>query len=206
MTGGAVTCLIPAAGASSRMRGRDKLLEPVDGTPLLRRSAEVALAAGLPVCVALPPDRPDRAAALAGLPVQILVVPDAAEGLGATLRAGVAALRDAAAILVLLADLPEITAADLGRLVAIHAAAGGDDAPILRATASDGTPGHPVLFPAWAFPALAALSGDTGAGPVLAAWRARVQSIPLPGRRAVTDLDTPEAWAAWRAGRSAEQA
>jgi hypothetical protein len=25
--------------------------------------------------------------------------------------------------------------------------------------------------------------------------------VPTGGRRALTDLDTPEAWAAWRAGR-----
>ena len=31
--------LLPAAGASRRMRGRDKLLEGVDGVALLRRSA-----------------------------------------------------------------------------------------------------------------------------------------------------------------------
>ncbi len=38
--------LILAAGASTRMRGRDKLMEPVEGRPLIRRQAEMARAAG----------------------------------------------------------------------------------------------------------------------------------------------------------------
>ena len=54
--------LLLAAGSSSRMRGGDKLLEPVAGRPLLTRIAEAALATGLPVHVALPPDRPASAA------------------------------------------------------------------------------------------------------------------------------------------------
>ena len=41
-----------AAGASRRMRGADKLLEPVDDEPLLRRQARAALASGVgPVAV-----------------------------------------------------------------------------------------------------------------------------------------------------------
>jgi CTP:molybdopterin cytidylyltransferase MocA len=197
----AVAVLIPAAGASARMRGRDKLLEPVEGVPLLRRIAAAALASGLPVTVVLPPDRPDRAAALDGLALRRVVAADAALGLGATLRAGVAALPGVGAIIVLLADLPEITAADLRRLADAHDPGAGDAAPILRATAEDGTPGHPVLFPAWAHAALAGLSGDAGAGALLRRWHDRVVPVALPGRRAVTDLDTPEAWAAWRAAR-----
>ena len=39
--------LILAAGQSSRMRGRDKLLEEIDGVPLLRRQVDMARAAGL---------------------------------------------------------------------------------------------------------------------------------------------------------------
>ena len=117
--------------------------------------------------------------------------------MGASLRAGVAALpADATAVIVLLADLPEIEADDLPRLLAAHAA---DPAAILRATAADGRPGHPVLLPAGLFPALAQAAGDTGARDLLAARPERVRPVPLPGTRAITDLDTPEAWAEWRA-------
>ena len=194
--------LLLAAGASSRMRGADKLLEPVDGVPLLLRQARVALATGVPVLVTLPVDRPARVAVLAGLDLMTVPVPDAALGLSASIRAGVRAA-GARPVLVLLADLPEITTADLGLLLARHATVPD---LILRATAADGTPGHPVLFPDWVLPGLAALTGDSGARDLLHQHRDRTELIALPARHAVTDLDTPEDWAAWRAARTRRNA
>jgi CTP:molybdopterin cytidylyltransferase MocA len=196
MTEPSPTILIPAAGASSRMRGADKLLEPVGGVPLIRRQAETALAAGCPVIVTLPPDRPARVAALAGLAVRQVIVPDAAQGLSASLAGGLARAEADRAVIVLLADLPEITAEDLHHLIACHRLRPG---AILRATAEDGTPGHPVLFPVWARPELLQMTGDSGARDLLRRHADRVAPVALPGRRAVTDLDTPEDWAAWRA-------
>ncbi len=190
--GGAVI-LLCAAGASGRMRGADKLLEPVAGVALLRRQALAGLATGTRVLVTLPPDRPRRAAALDGLAVEPVPVPDAAEGLAASIRAGVAAARGGA-LLVMLADMPDIGAEDLALLIAGHAAA--PDA-VIRAAAEDGRPGHPVLFPARMAAALAGLRGDRGARDLLRAEMPVL--VPLPGCRALTDLDTPEDWAAWRA-------
>ncbi|RUS59288.1 nucleotidyltransferase family protein [Pseudorhodobacter sp. E13] len=190
--------LVLAAGAARRMRGADKLLEPVGGLPLLRRVAEMALGTGLPVWVALPPDRPARAMALKGLPLGLVTVPDAAEGMAASLRAGLADCPEGAAVLLLLADMPEIDAADLTRMIAAHQA---QPQHILRGACADGRPGHPVLFPAWARAELAGLHGDSGAKPLLQAHAGRVSHVPLPDTHALTDLDTPEDWAAWRAAR-----
>ena len=50
-----IPILIPAAGASSRMHGTDKLLEPVDGMPLLRAQIAKARSVSGQVMVALPP-------------------------------------------------------------------------------------------------------------------------------------------------------
>lgn len=193
--------LLLAAGSSSRMRGADKLMEPVEGVPLLLRQARVALATGVPVIVTLPLDRPARNAALAGLDLVTVPVPDAAQGLSASIRAGVRAA-GARPVLVLLADLPEITTDDLSRLLARHAAIPD---LILHGTAADGTPGHPVLFPVWALPGLAVLTGDSGARDLLRQHRDKTEFIALPARHAVTDLDTPEDWTAWRAARGCRQ-
>lgn len=187
--------LITAAGASTRMRGGDKLLELVEGVPLLRRQVLAALASGARVLVTLPPDRPGRAAVLAGLGAELAVLADAAEGMAASLRHGARVAE--AALMVLPADMPEIDTADLRAVLAAHAA---DPQAILRG-ASGGTAGHPVLFPADLRPDLAALQGDAGARSVLAHHKDRVRLVALPGRHALTDLDTPEDWAAWRAGR-----
>jgi CTP:molybdopterin cytidylyltransferase MocA len=185
--------LLLAAGAARRMRGGDKLCETVDGVPVLRLLCLRGLAAGLSVRVTLPDAAHPRAALLDGLAVRRVVVPDHAEGMAASLRRAVAGL-DAPAALVLPGDMPEITTDDLR---AVAQAPGA----IVQACAADGTPGHPVRFAARFFPELAALAGDVGARAVLRAHRAEVVRLPLPARHAVTDLDTPEAWAAWRAAR-----
>ncbi len=189
--------LIPAAGASSRMAPRDKLLEPVDGLPLLRRQVLMALQTRCDVLVTLPPDRPARRAALAGITDQRLhlqEVPDAAEGMAASIRRGAdwAETRRAAGLMVVLADMPDLEINDLKSMLQAF-----DFKNIYRATDEDGTAGHPVLFPAALFPALKPLSGDQGARDILRSEP--VMQVTLPGTHATTDLDTPEAWAAWRA-------
>jgi hypothetical protein len=73
---------------------------------------------------------------------------------------------------------------------------------LLRATAQDGTLGHPVIFPADLRAAFATLSGDQGARTILQAHAARLHTIALPGHHALTDLDTPEAWAVWTQSRT----
>lgn len=201
-----IPILIPAAGSASRMRGLDKLTQPVGGQPLLRRQTGAALATGQTVIVTLPPashpHHAGRLAALAGLPVRLVEIADAAEGLSASIRDGAAMVdAGAAALMILLPDLPDLDQADLSRMIEGFAAAPGR---ILRATAADGTPGHPVILPRRLFPALADLAGDAGARDILRAEAAagRVGLLALPGTRAITDLDTPEAWAAWRTAQS----
>jgi molybdenum cofactor cytidylyltransferase len=136
-------------------------------------------------------------ACLDGLAVVPVFVPDAAEGMGASIRTGVAALPDGCgAVMILPADLPELLASDLR--VMLDAWQDRPDA-ILRAVDQDGKHGHPVIFPADLFPALRGCKGDAGARDVLRAHQGRIVTLPLPGRHATTDLDTPEDWAAWRA-------
>ncbi|HKL66094.1 MAG TPA: nucleotidyltransferase family protein [Roseovarius sp.] len=197
---GAVAILVPAAGASRRMRGRDKLLEEVRGRALLADRVAMALGLGGEVLVTLPPGGDARAQALTGPTGPRLFVeevPEADEGMAASLRRGAAwaQARGAGALMVLLPDLPDVTLADLRAVVAAF-----DGARILRATAEDGRAGHPVVFPARYLPDLAALRGDEGARAILAAHD--VARVALPGDRAVTDLDTPEDWAAWRTGET----
>ncbi|KIT17165.1 nucleotidyltransferase family protein [Jannaschia aquimarina] len=182
--------LILAAGASSRMGDRDKLLETVDGTPLILRAARAACANSAEVIVTLPTGEMSRRAWLTDLPLRIVDVSNLA--MSASIRAGVAVCA-ADAILIHLADMPEVGADDLATL--IHAWQ-RSDAPILRATAQDGRPGQPVIFDRSLFPALSSLDGDRGAKALIAEMDA--EQVPLPEERALTDLDTPAAWAEWR--------
>ncbi|MEO1493844.1 MAG: molybdopterin-binding/glycosyltransferase family 2 protein [Pseudomonadota bacterium] len=198
-----VAIVLLAAGASSRMRGRDKLLEDVDGAPLVRRIAERLRDSGAErLCCVVRPDDTERVDALAGLPVDIVHNPRAADGLGTSLAAGIASLgSDIDAAVIALADMPGVSGADIDRLIA-----GFDpqeNRAIIRATTPEGRAGHPVLFGRRFFEALRGLSKDQGAREVIAEHPDFVTDVQIPGTGAVVDLDTPEDWAAWRAARAA---
>ena len=181
------------------MAGRDKLLELIDGIPLILRQSLDALQVAPKVIVTLPPDRPERLNAL--LPVQdridTVTVYDSDDGMSASFRA-VADSQVETPLMVLPCDMPDLTA---NHLESIWQAAEQAPTSILRATTEDGRPGHPVVFPKDLLPLMKGLTADEGARSILQAHKHRIRRTPLPGEAAVTDLDTPEAWDAWRAAR-----
>ncbi len=198
-----IPIILLAAGQSSRMKGADKLLKEIDGVPLLRRSAETALSAG-PVIVALPRKPHARYGVLQGLDVRPVAVPDAAEGMNASLRQAMRAVpSEARAVMVLLADLPDLTVQDLRAVV--HSVSTCPDNKVWRGATEDGKPGHPVIFDRSLFGDLAALTGDSGAQQVVQAHSSQVHLVKLPGVHARLDLDTPKAWSDWERARSRQK-
>lgn len=200
-----VHILVLAAGASSRMRGRDKLLQPVKGRPILRAVAETALATAAPVLVALPPAAEARRSTIAGLPVQLVDVPDAALGMSRSIARGVAAIADPGpedGLMILPADMPGFSAKALADLISRFRA---EPDLIWRGGTINGRAGHPALFPRDLWPELASVTGDEGGRSVLKRHADLVRQVPLPGEMAVLDLDTPEDWAAYL-GRPAASA
>jgi molybdenum cofactor cytidylyltransferase len=193
-----IPIILLAAGQSTRMGGHDKLLETVDGMPLLRRQALMALAAKAgPVFVTLPAGPHPRYDVIDDLDVTVIPVPDAEEGMNASIRRGVAALPpDTTATMLLLADLPDLTTEDL--ITCLRAVGLASKMSIWRGATEDGKPGHPIIFAATHFAAFAKLTGDSGGRDIVAAAQDQTQLIPLPGQHARRDLDTPEAWEVWR--------
>lgn len=192
--------LLPAAGASSRMGGADKLTRPLEGVPLLARQVARALDTGWPVHVTLPPDRPARVVQMlrlgpeAGGWLTWETLPDAGDGLSRSLSAGARAAMEAGRdLMVMLPDMPDIETGDLVRLAAARA----PGIRICRACAEDGTPGHPVLFARQVLADFATLDGDRGAVDIVRANRDTLADVPLKGQRACRDLDTPADWAAY---------
>lgn len=178
------------------MRGDDKLLQSVDGEHLLHRMARLACAVTNRVLVCLPLSAPNRVAALNGLPVTQVPVADSALGMAHSLRTGIAALpKNCCAVMVVPADMPEITQNDFETVLEQHK---NNPDRILRGCSETGRAGHPVLFPYSFFGHLLTLSGDTGAREVLKAHANMVTLVSLPGNHALVDLDTPEEWDSWR--------
>ena len=185
---------IPAAGASSRMRGRDKLLEPVDGVPLLRRQTMAAVNTGHPVLVLIPPGSP-RAQALAGLNAKIAIVENAREGMAASLRQAVVSLHKDQPLAILLPDVPGVTTKDIAEILTAFSQASPPQ--ITRASDPDNRPGTPLVLPFKIARRFATLSGDEGGRSILADHPVSLHAFP--DTRATHDLDTPEDWADWRA-------
>ena len=186
--------LLFAAGASRRMQGLDKLMQLVGNEALVRRQARAAVASGLPVMALVSPEFPARSASLKGLPLAQVTVENAADGMSASLRAGINALpQDTPAAIMMLADMPEIGAGDIALLTAAWRAA---PARPHRLSTQGGMAGSPVIFPARLFDALTQLQGDVGGKSVLEGED--VGLVQCPDNRALVDLDTPEDWAMWR--------
>jgi len=99
--------------------------------------------------------------------------------------------------MVLLADLPEITATDLQTM--FDARRTHPEYLVWRGANADGAPGHPIIFDASLRPGFACLAGDHGGDSIIRPQRNRTLLVPLPGEHARRDLDTPEDWLLWRA-------
>lgn len=192
--------IIPAAGAGRRMRGRDKLLEQIDGVALLARGVRRAEAVATQVIVTLPEAAAERHACLFGTTATVCEVSDASEGMAASIRTGMAALRGTCdAVMILPADMPDITIKDMKQMLAQFAEHDGQ--MICRGHSKCGRAGHPVIFPPDCFAALTTLTGDQGGRNILRQHAQRVVKVGLPADHAITDLDTPEAWEKWRYAR-----
>jgi len=115
-----VAAVVLAAGRSTRMGAVNKMLAEIGGKPLVRIAAEQAIAShAQPVIVVTGHEREKVEAALKGLPVRLVNNPDFAEGLGTSLRTGIAGVpEEADAAIVCLGDMPQVDAALINRLIA----------------------------------------------------------------------------------------
>lgn len=188
-----VAAVVLAAGQARRMgaEGRHKLLAAFGGVPLVRKSLATVLGSSADSAVVVTGHRADEIVeALAGLDCPVAYNPDYASGMASSLRIGLAAVRDKAdGLLVMLADMPGITSADLDRLIGeFHAREGR---AIIRAVA-EGKRGNPVILPRSTFESIGRLEGDIGARAVIEDSGLPVVDVEI-GTAALLDTDTPEA-------------
>lgn len=184
-----VAGLLLAAGGGRRLGGRPKALLEHRGHFLVEHAADALRAAGCaPVHVVLGA-RAEDVRKRAVLPGCVLVDnPDWAEGMGSSLRAGLASLlgTPARAALVSLVDQPGIGPEAVARVLAAYMSEES-----LVAASYDGTRGHPVLFGAahWAGVAAAAV-GDRGARDYLRAHDGAITLVECGDVAQAYDIDT----------------
>jgi molybdenum cofactor cytidylyltransferase len=178
-----------AAGSSSRYGDRNKLLEPLAGTPVVSHAVETLTSSqldGVTVVVGYEADRVRRA--VDDAVVEVRVNDAHADGQSTSVRVGVEAARDhgADAVVIALGDMPHVTAATVDKLVAAYERGAGS----ALAAGYRGRRGNPVLFDARFFDALTDVTGDTGGRRLLhTAADAAVVDTDDPGTR--QDIDHP---------------
>ena len=185
-----VAAIVLAAGRGMRFGESPKLLAILDGMPLVRHVAEAALASECaPVLVVTGHESEAVSRALAGLDIRLVDNPDHAAGLSTSLNAGMDALPTSVdAAIVLLGDMPLVTADLIDRIAAVWRESGRPDAVV---PTHAGRRGNPVLLSRRLSPELATLTGDVGAG-LLLRNRAGVLELPVDDEAVSLDVDTPD--------------
>ena len=190
-----IAAIVLAAGQSSRMAPHHKLLLPDrGGKPMIARVVDNLLSSpARPILVVVGHRADDIEAALAGRPVGFVRAADYAEGLAASLRAGIAALpEDTRAALIALGDMPLVTARVIGRLIDAY---DPDEGRLIAVPTHHGRQGNPVLWDRRFFPEMATLSGDSGARRLLAAHLEAIVEVEMPEDAVLRDFDTVESLA-----------
>lgn len=183
--------LLLAAGEGSRL-GRPKALVELDGERLVDRGVRLLRSAGCgPVLVVT------GAVSVEVIGAVVVPNPHWREGMGSSLRAGLAALpRDSQGVVIALVDQPRVTPAAVRRLIDAHAAG----ARIAVATYG-GSQRNPVLIDREHFDAVAETAvGDIGARGFLRAHPELVTPVPCDDVAAADDIDTPADLAAIQNG------
>jgi molybdenum cofactor cytidylyltransferase len=184
-----VAAVVLAAGTSTRM-GRNKLLLELAGETLVRRTVRVALAAGLdPVIAVLGHEAPRVGAELADLPCLTVVNPRYAEGVRTSLHAGVtrAASAGVRALVVVLADMPYVTAAMITTLLERYRKSG---APLV-VSCYGSVDAPPILYDRSLFDELLAVQGERCAKQVVRRHRERAEVVAWP-EAALRDIDVAQ--------------
>jgi len=175
-----------AAGRSRRMGGPNKLLIPVGGMAMVRRSVELYSRIVDPVTVVVGHERDAVVSALAGLPVRIIDNVDVSSDQQQSVTLGLAAAQlRGQGLLVALADQPLLVDDDIEQLAAFFRAQPQKICVPLHA----GTRGNPVLLPTAVARRIRAEGVSArrfiDAHPHLVAW------FPAANEHFTADIDTP---------------
>lgn len=187
-----IAAIVLAAGRSSRMGEDNKLVAQIRGKALVRHAVDAVLESAAGSVVVVTGFEAEKIAEnLKGLPVSMVHNDDFAQGISSSLKSGLAALADDMdGVIVCLADMPDINADHLNRLIR---AFDPDQGRSVCVASYAGQRGNPVLWSRRFFPEMMELSGDEGARKLLHAHERYVHLVDVESDAVLRDVDTPEA-------------
>jgi molybdenum cofactor cytidylyltransferase len=183
-----IAAVILAAGRSTRMGDINKLLCDVGGRSLIARVADSACASRCrPVVLVSGFDSEAVRAAVSGYPLDVVFNPDFGKGMATSLRCGLMALPDEVnGALILLGDMPRISAQDIDRLIDAFDTAH----PHVIIPEFEGRRGNPVLWPKKHFARLVSLEGDIGGRRLLDEIACECVRISFDVNSVLADIDS----------------
>jgi molybdenum cofactor cytidylyltransferase len=186
----AVASIVLAAGRSSRMGERHKLLAQVGGASLVARVVDAALQSNLmSTSVVVGHRAHDLKKELLGKGVVFVSSPNYERGLAESLKEGLASLPAGIdGVMILLADMPFITFEHINALIVAFnpLAPRNIVVPVWQ-----GRRGNPIIWPAHYIPRMMQLRGDRGARSLLQEFSENVHSVAMPTDAVLIDVDTP---------------
>lgn len=185
-----ISAIIVAAGRSSRFECGNKLLAEIDGKPIIGHVIDETAASRVgEIIVVTPPDGAEIVQAAGTGRWRITINANAGVGLSSSIAAGVSAV-DAASdgVLIVLADMPRVTATLIDQLCDAFVSNGGT--AVVFPHSPDGRQGNPVLWPRSLFGELMEVTGDRGGKAVLAAHQELHLPMRIDGDAAFADVDT----------------
>jgi molybdenum cofactor cytidylyltransferase len=190
-----IAAVVLAAGRSRRMAPHNKLLmADRAGKPMIARVVDNVLSSkARPILVVTGHQPNEIEHALGGRPVRYVHAADYAEGLSASLKAGVAAVPpEAAAALICLGDMPLVTGRMIDRLLEAYDA---DEGRLIVLPTFRGKQGNPMLWDRRFFPEILEISGDSGARFLLSKHMENVAEVEMADDAVLRDFDTVESLA-----------
>jgi molybdenum cofactor cytidylyltransferase len=186
-----VAAVVLAAGRSSRMGERMKLLLDIDGMPMIRRTVGNVIAIDPVETVVVTGHRAEEVeAALDRLPIRIVRNPRHAEGQPTSAAAGVRALtRHCNAVMVVLGDQPLVGPDELRALVAAYRQLDGGSILVPH---HNGQRGNPIIFAARHIPSIVSGGLNVGCRKLIDTHPDEVAKVEFASEAFTLDCDTPE--------------
>lgn len=186
-----ITIIVLAAGKSTRMEGRNKLLAEVKGKPMIRRVVEAALDSKADeTIVVLGWDEGRVRQALADLPCRLIVNREFENGQSSSLKTGLNEVApETKAVLILPGDIAKIDSQSIDKVVNAYILDGGT----ILVAAHKGRYGHPILIDKRLFNDIAQISEETrGLKSVIKKHENEIRLVEVDTDIVLRDVDTPE--------------
>lgn len=187
-----IAALVLGAGRSRRMAPHNKLLvADRTGKSMIARVVDNVLSSNArPVLVVTGHQAEQVQHALGGRPVRYVHAPDYAEGLSASLKAGIAAVPgECAAALVCLGDMPLVTGRMIDKLLGAY---DPEEGRLIVLPTFRGKQGNPMLWDRQFFQEILQISGDSGARYLLGKHLEAVTEVEMADDAVLRDFDTTD--------------